>query len=88
MARKLLEAADSKLARQQEEGVKVPRVLPRRKAEKLPKSFRLGAVEIERLHRLSERLGEAADRPISETEAIKGLLLLGEKPTAKSCWGS
>jgi hypothetical protein len=88
MARKLLEAADSKLARQQEEGVEVPRVLPRRKAERLPKSFRLGAVEIERLHRLSERLGEAADRPISETEAIKGLLLLGEKPTAKSCWGS
>jgi hypothetical protein len=83
MARKLLEAADSKLARQQEEGVKAPRVLPRRKAEKLPKSFRLGAVEIERLHCLSERLGEEAGRPISETEAIKGLLLLGEKTDSK-----
>src|SRR5918995_2795086 len=80
MARKLLsDAADSKLARQQEEGVEAPRVLPRRKAEKLPKSFRLGAADIERLRRLSERLGETAGRPISETEAVKGLLLLGEK---------
>lgn len=32
---------------------------------------------------MSERLGEAADRPISETEAIKGLLLLGEKTDSK-----
>ncbi len=87
MARKLLEAADSKLARQQEEGVEAPRVLRRRKAEKLPKSFRLGAVDIERLHRLSERLGEAAGRPISETEAIKGLLLLGEKTDPKRLVG-
>ena len=84
MARKLLsDAAASKLARQQEEGVETPRVMPRRKAEKLPKSFRLGTVDNERLRRLSERLGEAADRPISETEAIKGLLLLGEKTDAK-----
>ena len=61
MARKLLsDAAASKLARQQEEGVETPRVLPRRKAEKLPKSFRLGAVDNERLRRLSERLGEEA----------------------------
>jgi hypothetical protein len=84
MARKLLsDAAASKLARQQEEGVEVPKVLPRRKAEKLPKSFRLSTVDNERLRRLSERLGEAADRPISETEAIKGLLLLGEKTDTK-----
>jgi hypothetical protein len=62
MARKLLEAANSKLARQQEEGVEAPKVLRSRKAEKLPKSFRLGAVDIERLHRLSERLGEVAGR--------------------------
>jgi hypothetical protein len=40
MARKLLsDAVASKLARQQEEGVETPMVLPRRKAEKLPKSF-------------------------------------------------
>jgi hypothetical protein len=83
MAKKLLEAANSKLACQQEEGVEAPRVFRRRKAEKLPKSFRLGAVDIERLHRSSERLGEAAGRPISETEAIKGLLLLGEKTDPK-----
>jgi hypothetical protein len=84
MARKLLtDAAASKLARQQEEGVETPRVMPRRKAEKLPKSFRLGTVDNERLRRLSERLGEVADRPISETEAIKGLLLLGERTDAK-----
>lgn len=84
MARKLLrDAAASKLARQEEEGVEAPRVLPRRKAEKLPKSFRLGTVDIERLRRLSERLGQEVGRPISETEAIKGLLLLGEKTDAK-----
>ena len=84
MGRKLLsDAAASRLARQQKEGVETPRVMPRRKAEKLPKSFRLGTVDNERLRRLSERLGEAADRPISETEAIKGLLLLGEKTDAK-----
>jgi hypothetical protein len=84
MARKLLtDEAASKLARQQEEGVETPRVMPRRKVEKLPKSFRLGTVDNERLRRLSERLGEAADRPISETEAIKGLLLLGERTDAK-----
>jgi hypothetical protein len=84
MARKLLsEAADSKLARQPEEGVEAPRVLPRRKAEKLPKSFRLGAMDNERLRRLSKRLGEEAGRPISETEAVKGLLLLGEKTDPK-----
>jgi hypothetical protein len=35
MAKKLLEAADSKLACQQEEGVEAPRVLRRRRAEKL-----------------------------------------------------
>jgi hypothetical protein len=84
MARKLLsDAAASKLARQQEEGVEAPRVLPRRKAEKLPKSFRLGTVDIERLQRLSGRLAEEAGRSISETEAIKGLLLLGEKTDSK-----
>jgi hypothetical protein len=84
MARKLLsDAAASKLARQQEEGMEAPRVLPRRKAEKLPKSFRLGPVDNERLQRLSERLGEEAGRPINETETIKGLLLLGEKTDAK-----
>jgi hypothetical protein len=87
MARKLLEAADSKRARQQEEGVEVQRVFPRRKAEKLPNSFRLGAVEIARLHRLSARLGEAAGRPIAETEAIKGLLLRGEHTDRKKLLG-
>ena len=66
MARKLLsDAAASKLVRQQEEGVETPRVMPRRKAEKLPKSFRPGTVDIERLQRLSERLSEEARRPIS-----------------------
>jgi hypothetical protein len=83
MARKLLsDAAASKLARQQEKGVAAPWGLPRRKAEKLPKSFRLGTVDIERLQRLSGRLGEEAGRPISEMEAIKGLLL-GEKTDPK-----
>ena len=40
-------------------------------------------MHLERLRRLAERLSEEADRPISETDALKGLLLLGEKIEAK-----
>jgi len=40
-------------------------------------------VHLERLRRLTERLSEEAGRPISETDVIKGLLLLGEKIEAK-----
>jgi hypothetical protein len=40
-------------------------------------------VDNERLRRLCERLGEEASRPISETEAVKGLLLLGEKTDSR-----
>jgi hypothetical protein len=55
----------------------------RRKAEKLLKSFCLGTVNIERLWRYSEHLGQEAGRQIIETEAIKGVLLLGEKTDDK-----
>lgn len=83
MAKKsLIDAAASKLVLQ-EEGRDSPRVLLPRKRQRLPKSFRLGAVDIERLRRLCERLGQEAGRPISETEAIKGVLLLGEKTDPK-----
>jgi hypothetical protein len=78
MAKKLLsDAPSSKLARSQE--AKNETESPPR----LPKSFRLGAVHTERLRHLSERLSEEAGRPITETEIVKGLILLGEKTAVK-----
>lgn len=43
----------------------------------------LSAVHLERLRRLTERLSGEVGRAISETEAGKGLLLLGEKTDRK-----
>ncbi len=84
MAKKLLSGApSSKLARRQEAKEEPSSVMPPRKPPRLPKSFRLGAVHTERLRYLSERLSEEAGRPLSETEIIKGLLLLGEKTAVK-----
>ena len=73
MARKLLsEAADSKLARQQEEGVEAPRILRRRKAEELrgPGHFLApgyvdlhthGAVGVDFVTASAEEFGRAMD---------------------------
>ncbi|MGE3539331.1 MAG: hypothetical protein AB7N91_18105 [Candidatus Tectimicrobiota bacterium] len=83
MAKKVLEAATSKLARQQAAPAERSSLVSMRKTPHLPKSFRLGAVHLERLRNISERLSEEAGRPISETEIIKGLLLLGEKTDTK-----
>jgi hypothetical protein len=84
MARKpLADAAASKLATRQEGKGEAPTLLTPRKIANRPRSFRLAPVHLERLRRLAERLSEEADRPISETDALKGLLLLGEKIEAK-----
>ncbi|MFQ5695226.1 MAG: hypothetical protein ACE5HB_04485 [Terriglobia bacterium] len=84
MAKKSLSGApSSKLSRRQEAKAEPASVIRSRKPPRLPKSFRLGAVHTERLRRLSERLSDEAGRPVSETEIVKGLLLLGEKTTAK-----
>ena len=84
MARKpLADAAASKLATRQEVKGEAPTLLTPRKIANRPRSFRLAPVHLERLRRLAERLSEEADRPISETDALKGLLLLGEKIEAK-----
>jgi len=84
MARKpLADAAASKLATRQEGKGEAPTLITPRKIAARPRSFRLAPVHLERLRRLAERLSEEADRPISETDAIKGLLLLGEKIEAK-----
>jgi hypothetical protein len=84
MARKpLADAAASKLATRQEGKGEAPTLITPRKIANRPRSFRLAPVHLERLRRLAERLSEEADRPISETDAIKGLLLLGEKIEAK-----
>jgi hypothetical protein len=84
MARKpLADAAASKLATRQEGKGEAPTLITPRKIANRPRSFRLAPVHLERLRRLAERLSEEAGRPISETDAIKGLLLLGEKIEAK-----
>ena len=84
MARKpLADAAASKLAKRQEGKGEAPTLLTPRKIANRPRSFRLAPVHLERLRRLAERLSEEAGRPISETDALKGLLLLGEKIEAK-----
>jgi hypothetical protein len=84
MARKpLADAAASKLAKRQEGKAEAPTLITPRKIANRPRSFRLAPVHLERLRRLTERLSEEAGRPISETDTIKGLLLLGEKIEAK-----
>ena len=84
MARKpLADAAASKLAKRQEGKGEAPTLITPRKIANRPRSFRLAPVHLERLRRLTERVSEEAGRPISETDAIKGLLLLGEKIEAK-----
>jgi hypothetical protein len=84
MARKpLADAAASKLAKRQEGKGDAPTLLTPRKIANRPRSFRLAPVHLECLRLLAERLSEEAGRPISETDAIKGLLLLGERIEAK-----
>ena len=84
MAKKpLTDAAASKLAQRQEGRGETPTLVAPRKIQRQPKSFRLGPVHLERLRRLTERLSEEAGRPLSETDVLKGLLLLGEKSDAK-----
>lgn len=83
MAKKGLETATSKLARQQATSADRPHLVSTRKTPSFPKSFRLSALHLERLRRVSERLSDEAGRPISETEIVKGLLLLGEKTDPK-----
>ena len=84
MAKKLLaDAAASKLAQRQEGRAGAPTLVAPRRMARRPKSFRLGPVHLERLRHSSERLSDAAGRPISETEVLKGLLLFGEKADAK-----
>jgi hypothetical protein len=81
MAKKSLnEAGASKLAQRQEgRGDAIPSLVGSRRLLRQPKSFRLGVNDIDRLRRLSQRLGEEAGRPINDTDTLKGLLLLGEK---------
>ena len=80
MAKKSLSGAtDSKLAQRQEGREEAPPLVSPRKTTRRPKSFRLGINDIDRLRRLSQKLGEEAGRPINDTDTLKGLLLLGEK---------
>jgi hypothetical protein len=84
MAKKSLsEAGASKLAQRQEGRGEAPPLVTPRRTLRQPKSFRLGARDIDRLRRLSQRLGQETGRPINDTDTLKGLLLLGEKIDAR-----
>ena len=84
MAKKSLSGeVDSKLARVQEDRGEQPRLVQPRKAERKPKSFRLGVSDIDRLRGITERLSEETERPLTETDIIRGLLVLGNKTDSK-----
>src|SRR4051794_874726 len=48
-----------------------------------PRSYRLTPTDIARLRNTTARVSDAARRPLSETDIIRGLLLLGEKTDTK-----
>jgi hypothetical protein len=81
--RSLADTATSKLAQHYDEADRRPGMIVSRKTPYMPKSFRLSAGHIDRFRRVSERLSEVAGRPISDTDLLKGLLLLGERVEAK-----
>lgn len=86
--RSLTNAGSSKLVRQvQGEQVEIeeaaPTLVNRAAATPQPKSYRLTPTDIARLRGVTARVSEAAGRPISETDVVKGLLLVGEKTDAK-----
>jgi len=84
MPRKALsDAGASKLLRREGEGTGAPQLIAPRRATRQPKSFRLGGVEIDRFQQLASRLSEEAGRPFSDTDILKGLLLLGERADTK-----
>lgn len=86
--RPLTGAGTSKLARQiQGEQVETeeapPALVTRSATTPQPKSYRLTPTDIARLRGVTARVSEAAGRPISETDVVKGLLLVGEKTDAR-----
>ena len=87
--RPLADAGASKLARQvQSEGSRAgpeaPTLMkPPTTSSPQPKSYRLTPADLTRLRSTTARVGETAGRPISETDLIKGLLLIGERTDAK-----
>ena len=86
--RPLADAGASKLARQVhgEEGrvgPEAPALMKTTASSPQPKSYRLTPADLTRLRSTTARVGETAGRPISETDLIKGLLLIGERTDAK-----
>ncbi|MCB1781669.1 MAG: hypothetical protein KDJ34_16590 [Candidatus Competibacteraceae bacterium] len=86
MAGKLGDAGQSRLA-QIGSGTAQPteslKVTTRKANTPKPKAFRFSPQDIERLRALSERLGEAAGRRVTDVDILRGLLLLGEKADSK-----
>ena len=83
MSKRLEAAGASKLSRQGEAAVEVPRLKRRKRETKRPKSFRLHPRDLARLEALIERVGEATGRRIAEADLIAGVLFLGEKVTTQ-----
>ena len=86
--RPLADAGISKLARQVqgEEGraaPDAPALMKSAASSHQPKSYRLTPADLARLRSTTARVGETAGRPISETDLIKGLLLIGARTDAK-----
>src|SRR5687767_12386036 len=86
--RSLSGAGTSKLARQAQGGEgkvgqEAPTLIGPTATTAQPKSYRLMPADLARLRSTTARVSEAAGRPITETDLIKGLLLLGEKTDAK-----
>lgn len=86
--RSLTDAGSSKLVRQVQEEEQAQSEAPAlvgagATVRPQPKSYRLTPTDIARLRSTTARVSDAAGRPISETDLVKGLLLLGEKTDAK-----
>ena len=84
MAKRLENAAASRLSRQGGPLAEAPRLNAPVRQTKRTKSFRLGLHDIARLEALIDRVGEATGRRVTEAAVIGGVLLLGKKTaTAK-----
>jgi hypothetical protein len=86
--RPLADAGASKLAQQVQSegrraGPEASTLMKPSASSPQPKSYRLTPADLTRLRSTTARVGETAGRPISETDLIKGLLLIGERTDAK-----
>jgi len=59
-------------------------LVSRKPAERKPRSYRLRAADLERLSKIVEAVNElSTGRRITETDVLRGLLVMGEKAKSK-----